>query len=259
MGYGGLLNTVVDPFGIGNASAPGVPNAKNVGNQYSQLIQAYLRNQGAIYDSEAEYKPKYTALDLDQFDMGVPRITSAMVNSNTALRTGNTADFAALAPGAAETYRSLNPDATALLAKLNKTAMAGLDAGTQLTPEEQAQVNNSVRGAQGARGVSYGPAPAYSEVLANGEFGQGLLSQRQKSAEDVASLNLNDSNSMMSTIMNLVSPQSQAPVMAASVAGGSGPTLMPTNQSYDLLNTAYNASAASKIAGANNAAAENSY
>jgi hypothetical protein len=265
MGYGGVINTIADPFGIGNTGSPATPNPRRVGSDYSSLIAAYLASQPAIFASESMFKPQYTALDLNNLSTvlnggnGAPGVVDDMIGANSRMRTANLADFQRLSPDAIKTYRSINPGGGALLTKLTDQASAGLDAGSRLTPEQLSTLDDTVRGAQGARGVSYGPASAYSEILANSQFGQDQLTKRQQFAGNVLNMNEADTNQIFQSIAPLIGGDSQAPAFAQAVASGSGPTLMPGNQSYDLFNTAYNARSASNIAGANNAAAENSY
>ena len=91
-----------------------------------------------------------------------------------------------LAPTLTGIANQSDPQAAGLLGNLASTANQQLSYGTQLTPSEQTQLTQSVRGGQAARGMGYGPSDVFNESLANTNLGQNLLNQRMTNAGSVA-------------------------------------------------------------------------
>lgn len=146
---GGLLS------GAGNVSAP-----TGVGNTYSNLLNTYLGSQGKIYNAAAQYQPQYAGLQAGT--------------------------LASLAPGASATVNSINPGASNLMSELSQSASQQLAAGTALDPGLENVAQQSVRGAQAARGLGYGPGDAINEAIGMTGLGNQLQQQRQNFASNVA-------------------------------------------------------------------------
>jgi len=85
--------------------------------------------------------------------------------------------------------RELDPEGVALREQLGKSLATELSAGTGLTPDEERQVTQSVRGAQVARGNIYGGAPIAQEAIAR--YGAGVQRQQQRMANVQSYLGLN--------------------------------------------------------------------
>ena len=133
----------------------------------------------------------------------------------------------------------------------------GLGAGSQLTADQFRNVNNSVRAGQGARGVSYGPASQYAEVMANSQYGDNLYNQRQAQASSTAELGnrLYSLPTLQAFGMASGAGTGQAQSFlgqGGGVAGGAGPSLFSPQDSSSLFSTIYNAQAAQNIASKNN-------
>ena len=168
---------------------------------YEQALQAQVLYAPAIYKENAKYSPLYTQMglsNLNSFLNGtngnngflseyanqvMPALTQAETTANTAIRTANLNDAAALTPQYIAEENAANPMAAGLLGTLNSNATRDLSYGTQLTPAEQVQMNQSVRGAQAARGMGFGPSDVFAETLADTGFGQQLYQQRQSEAQ----------------------------------------------------------------------------
>jgi len=115
----------------------------------------------------------------------MPALTSAQTAANTATRTANVADAAALTPGIIADERSSNPGAAGLLDQLTSRTGTELGYGTELTPAEKLQLNQSVRGGSAARGMGFGPSDVFAESLADTNMGQNLLQQRMGNAQSL--------------------------------------------------------------------------
>jgi hypothetical protein len=154
-----------------------------------------------VYASNAEYSPLYTQLGLsntesylngtngqpgflDEYQNQImPALTNAQTTANTAVRKANLADAAALTPQYVATERAANPGAAGLLDTLTSNASRDLSYGTQLTPAQQLQMNQSVRGAEAARGLGNGPSDVFNESMADTNYGQQLYQQRMGEAQ----------------------------------------------------------------------------
>ena len=90
---------------------------------------------------------------------------------------------------AKDQLQKLDPSGYALREELGKSLATELAAGTGLTPEEERQVTQSVRGAQVARGNIYGGAPIAQEAIAR--YGAGVQRQQQRMANVQSYLGLN--------------------------------------------------------------------
>ena len=82
-----------------------------------------------------------------------------------------------------------DPAAANLLGQLTTQANSELQAGTQLTADQQRQLTNQVNASQASRGVAYGPASSYANVLATSQAGQAQQQQRQQFASGVMGQN----------------------------------------------------------------------
>lgn len=90
---------------------------------------------------------------------------------------------------AKDQLQKLDPSGYALREELGRSLATELAAGTGLTPEEERQVTQSVRGAQVARGNIYGGAPIAQEAIAR--YGAGVQRQQQRMANVQSYLGLN--------------------------------------------------------------------
>jgi hypothetical protein len=264
MGYGGLINKVIDPFGVGDTAAPQPANPKSVGRDFASLLQAYTNAQPSIYGSEQTYKPQYAALDVNTIGAALPAIAQWFSSANSGARTANVGDVNALGPGAAAgvsgVYNAANPDSAALLKKLTESATSGLQAGSQLAPQDVYNATQPVQADYAQRGLFNSDAARLAQALGLATQGQGLLNQRQQFAQQTYGQNAAVNQFQTPLSLGLTQGESQAPGLATAVAGGAGPTIISPASTYDMFNTAYNARTASNIAGANNAAASaNSY
>ena len=177
------------------------PSTPSPGTGMGQTLSAEVKYAPQVYASNATYSPLYTQLGLSNLDAYLngsngqpgflseyqnqimPALTSAQTTANTAVRTANLNDAAALTPQYVANERAANPGAAGLLDTLTSDTSRDLSYGTQLTPAEQYQMNQSVRGAQAARGMGYGPSDVFNETFANTNYGQQLYQQRLSDAQ----------------------------------------------------------------------------
>jgi hypothetical protein len=199
VGASGVGASGVGASGVG-ASGVGADGFSSIWNLLPSLgrnTQSILNQGGRLLGSQAALTPGYgdVALGADEQyllgDASHPGMLSLYTNSllpqiSDATNAVNANALAKYGPQYSQAIRATSPDSTALYDKLAQQAGEGLDAGTLMTPAQMSQLNNSIRSAQGARGMSYGPAASYQEVMANSDFGQNLLQSRQKFAGDIS-------------------------------------------------------------------------
>lgn len=194
---------------------------------------------------------------LDIYGQALPQIQQLGQQS----RAGEIADVAALGPAATAAFKAANPDQAALLDMLNKQAMNELAMGAELDPSLARQVQQSVRGAQAARGMGYGPADVYQETYASGLKAEQLRRARQQFAQQMVGIN---AATTVDPFMAILGRPSQSSTMTQGFMGQSqgvnaaaGPNMFNPMNDYmsDLFNSNFNADAAARIAGSNNQAA----
>jgi hypothetical protein len=168
-----------------------------------QTLAAEIKYAPAEYQSSATYSPLYTNLalnDMNSFLNGsngkngylgeyanqiMPTLTSAQTQANTQIRSANLADAAALTPQYVAEERAANPGAAGLLDTLTSNTNRDLSYGTNLTPAQQVQFNQSVRGGEAARGLGFGPSDVFNESLQDSGYGQQLYQQRMQAASSL--------------------------------------------------------------------------
>jgi hypothetical protein len=187
------------------AFSPGAPAQGNYGAETAQALQAQIQEAPQLYQAQANPsygEPAYAALNLTNLstllngangqagllaDQQQAQAAAAKGQSaaNTILRTSSLNDVLNLGPTGVAAMNAADPAGASLLTQLNTQANQGLAAGSGMTADQQRQLNNSVSGSQGARGMAYGPASAYASVLATSQAGQQQLAQRQQTAAGV--------------------------------------------------------------------------
>ena len=184
-----------------------MPNASiaNPAPIATTTLQEQTANAPQVLADNQTYSPQYNQLSLDNLSTmltgtdaysagGMQSILNSMIPSlagadaaaNTAAQTATVNNASKLAPTLTGIANQSDPQAAGLLGNLASTANQQLSYGTQLTPSEQTQLTQSVRGGQAARGMGYGPSDVFNESLANTNLGQNLLNQRMTNAGSVA-------------------------------------------------------------------------
>ena len=171
------------------------PGQPSPGESMGSTLEAQIKYAPAVYNSNAEYSPKYTQLalrNLSSFLKGnggdgyidlytnniMPALTNSQVAANTAIRRGNVADTAALTPALIEGERAANPQGAALVDTLTSNAARDLSYGTTLTGDQLRMVQQGVRTGAAARGMGTGYGDVMNEAFAQTGEGQRMYQQR---------------------------------------------------------------------------------
>lgn len=162
---------------------------------------AKLGGKGTVqvpkYDSKSGDLQGYDSIDVDftgKSDVEVAREFAKFQREEADI---NAANQLALNKKYASEYTSeakrqlqeLDPTGYRVREQLGRTLTDELLAGQDLTPDEERQVSQSVRGAQVARGNIYGGAPIAQEAIAR--YGAGVQRQQQRMANVQSYLGLN--------------------------------------------------------------------
>ena len=170
------------------------PAPRNYAAETRDTLQAQLDLAPQKYAAEAQFAPKYQALQLGLLQQATPellrlykeQIAPTMGEVEAAARSrsraGDIADISALGPQARAAIKAASPEQAALADTLTAQAQSGLAAGSRLTPEQQRIVEQQTRSGLAARGMAQGPNAALQEALRSQMIGAGLQQQRQQQA-----------------------------------------------------------------------------
>ena len=126
----------------------------------------------------------YGDLDQQEIELEAMRISSdalAAMNLDIQQRYGEAYNLEQI-----KRIKEADPVGYELRQKLAETTLSELNAGRELGADAARQVEQSVRGAQAARGNVYGAANIGQEALAKFDAGQRLLTQRMSQAQAYA-------------------------------------------------------------------------
>ena len=170
------------------------PTPRNYAAETRDTLQAQLDLAPQKYAAEAQFAPKYQALQLGLLQQATPellklykeQIAPTMGEVEAAARSrsraGDIADISALGPQARAAIKAASPEQAALADTLTAQAQSGLAAGSRLTPEQQRMVEQQTRSGLAARGMAQGPSGALQEAVRSQMAGAGLQQQRQQQA-----------------------------------------------------------------------------
>lgn len=150
---------------------------RDYGEEYKSNLLAQIENAGKLYESEAEYRPKYAELDfktaesltprmLDLYKKIAPEMMAMNRQSVESQRRGDIEDIEKYGGRAREAMEAADPESTALKQELNRQAMEELQLGGKLTGGQQRQLRESVRAGQSSRGFGFGINDQAMETLA---------------------------------------------------------------------------------------------
>lgn len=170
------------------------PAPRNYAAETRDTLQAQLDLAPQKYAAEAQFAPKYQALQLGLLQQATPellalykeQIAPTMGEVEAAARSrsraGDIADISTLGPQARAAIKAASPEQAALADTLTAQAQSGLAAGSRLTPEQQRAAQQQTRAGLAARGLAQGPSGALQEAVRSQMVGAGLQQQRQQQA-----------------------------------------------------------------------------
>lgn len=169
------------------------PPPRNYGQETRDTLQAQIDLAPQRYAAEAQYAPKYAALNAQIarqlapevasiYGTIAPQLAQTEVQTRGIARAGDIADIEKLGPRARAAIQQASPQSAQLADMLAAQAQSALAAGSRLTPEQQRMAQQESRAALAARGLAQGPNAALEEALRSRLMGAGLEQQRRQQA-----------------------------------------------------------------------------
>ncbi len=169
---GPSLSDVLGGFG-GGAGAVNIPSA---GDDLKSVLKVLSKESGRI----SKIERREVEASLDRLERFGPRATSLTGELQTQQVGQDIARFEEFSTSLREA--TADPLTQGIREALSTQVLEGLQAGSELTPGMQRQLQNAVRAAQTARGVAFGGGPVSEEAFAIGAQGEQLLRNRQNAA-----------------------------------------------------------------------------
>jgi len=195
---------------------PDAPKPRSAAAEGRDMLEAQIELAPEQYAAEAEFRPKYAQLNADILGQISPQLLSIMQGlqpgadalysqSATSQRTSDIADVEMLGPRAVAALKAMNPEQTALLAKMNAGVMADtgqsalstalgeqalseLNLGAQLDPSLAREVAQATRTAQAARGQGFSNTNMVTEAMTRGSYADEMRRKRQAFATAIDQL-----------------------------------------------------------------------
>ena len=218
---------------------------------------------------EGKYAPVYQQQQIDLLKQAAPQLLSIYKNDilpqtseleASTLQRQRQADIDAirtLGPQARAALDSTNPDQAKLVASLTNQAQAGLDAGSNLTPEQRRMSVQQSRASFADRGLVNSPSSIYDESLRSQLLGLGMQDQRRAAALQALGAGQSFYGDQWQQITGRPGSSLAMGSNIAGQAGGLNPGMIfnPESQySADINNQNYQGSLAARTASASNRA-----
>lgn len=170
--------TIASVFGFGSEKKSSLPRWQQLANKEWAQGNAALSAYSRLYEPTLNMARRQAADYGDLYRRAANDQLAFELRSATTKRQGDLQDFQNLGGDYVSTMRSTNP----LLAQYYDTAQSNLALGSQLSPEQEAELASYVRQGQAARGMGRGPTDIYQEALQKTSFGENLRQQRMQEA-----------------------------------------------------------------------------
>lgn len=186
------------------ASNATVKSASELAAEEWALQQQYLPKEMQLaLDLAAKYQPQQYEQMLQwqrQYGPQFQEVANQLASSQRGAELADVEKYAGMIPGLLE--KGETPETTALRKMLMGQVSGELAMGTQLTPEQQRQVDQAIRSGQLARGMGYGQGDVNREAVATSLEGQNLLNQRQSKASQMLAQEYQRVGNPFDTILN---------------------------------------------------------
>ena len=208
--------------------------SRNYSKEYRDNLKTQLEFADKLFESEAEYQPKYAGIQAGFIEEMAPRLMALYENEITpalsrmdldATRNQRLADVQALEDlggRAAAAIESADPQTAALRRELNAQALSELQLGGQLTAAQKRNLRQSVAQGQSQRGFGRGISSQAMSSLAELD----LMEQRRRGRQQFAQSQMGMSAALgADPAMAILGRQSRAfnPMAIGAQAQGLGP------------------------------------
>ena len=253
--------------------SPDAPAPLDYGQQTRDTLQAQVDLAPQLYEANATFGPKYSALQLSQLENMLngtpgqqgylseyantilPTLTTAQNTARQGQAAGTLDTLNNLGPAATAAFQSANPGGSALQDALTQTATSQLALGTQLDPAQLSQINRSVNANWSNRGLGTSAPAQLDAAVQEAVGGQNLLTQREQTASTVSNQDYSQSLAPLAALLG--QPLSSVGTAGTITGTGAGlitgaPDINPESSTASSMASAnMNAQAAANIAGAN--------
>lgn len=183
-------------------------------------------------------------------------IVSLANQAGTEQRVSNIADWSTLSPAALDAVKASNPALANLIDTQVNQAQTNLGLGTNLSPSQMAQLQQTIRARQQGMLAGTGNAGTYGEALGISQYGQGLYQQRLQNAAQASTLASGYYTPQINDLMN----QAYNPYLAIQQSGVQNSSIGPRLYGSDInaqnaYNTQYQGALSAYNAQQNNRAA----
>ena len=184
--------------------SPSPPEPRSMSGEFGETLEAKIKYAPDIWQSEAEYRPKYLDLDLAMLQdslhgrggqqglIGIlggvqPQMSQMEADAARTQRLSDLGDVEAYGGRATEALLGADPAKKRISDLLAKQAGDELALGATLDPALRREVQQGYRQAATARGMAYSPSSAAEEAYFTGLRAEQLRRNRQQAAANVLS------------------------------------------------------------------------
>ena len=176
-----------------------LPNPPQYSDTMKDALSAQVELAPQVYQQEAEYRPRYTELDLQTLADtlggagGVPglisqyenQIAPAIARQERTQRESELGMVEALGDRARAAHEAGSPEQAAIGRELGGQALADLQRDDILDPRLRREAQQAYRQGATARGIAYSPSSAAEEAYFTGLRAEQLRNQRRAFAGNV--------------------------------------------------------------------------
>lgn len=232
---------------MGKSKAPKAPVIPTAGESLESVINTLVERLPEIQElltadvlqnlsTLTQFAPAFTTAALAQEAEFGPITRATQAEAQRQTLAGQLFNIGALTPGIRQAEAFAAPGTEATRGLLERQVFGDLAAGGELGAPLQRELQQQVRAAQAARGISFGAAPISEEALFLGSRSQQLKTQRQQAASNLIRLNVSTQISPFQFATGGAGQQAQLPSIPTQGAAGQFlPSLFGQEQQRGLL------------------------
>lgn len=235
-----LLNAYTET--LLNPRFPDQPDPRDYAAELRDSLQVQIDMAPEMYGVESMWRPAYAQLETDIMkqqlggNQGLLKfyedtILPSSLKSAGLMRDADIADLERLGPRASEAILDANPQQKQLMGELNKQAMADLNLGGKLSPDEIRELTQATRAGYNDRGMVRSGGAVLDEIANRSAYKQQRQGQRQTFAGQVAGLNKAVTGDPMMAVLGR--PSESASSAAGMMSFGSNAANAGTSGMFD--------------------------
>lgn len=212
--------------------APSPPSIPSAGENLASTIELLLERGPEIrglgfldvlanLETLAQLAPAQAGVQLGFESEFGPQFRAAETQAGLETLMGQLSNVATISPLLQAAQQAAGPTTEAVRGTLGSQILTELQAGAGLDPGLRGEIEQAVRSAQTARGISFGAAPVAAEAFTLGSAGQQLRRQRQQAATQF----LNTQASTQVSPFSLVAGAAARPLAQPQLPGGILPSV----------------------------------